>query len=1184
MSCRLNYVNKITEDIKEIIGIDRTSAKLLKPLQVLLPVGGLNNSNESLKTKDNTYNWAKSIQNTINNKYNSKVFGNLIEIDNKSNPLGTIVNILIPTKLIDAYERKYGTNIVYQTVNTVSKKNEDLESDLKEFATINGIKIEFIGSLIEQFNGDYTAAYNAINKTIYINENKAGLDTLAEEVSHSLTLALGSDHTLVRKAFNLLSKTDFKSTLDPEYVKLYKNSEDALKHEALGKLIAQAVVRKYTPTSETEFKLFGAIMQLIDKFISLFRRNDRIEDIVNELANKITNKEVITFTDELPSDINKVFFQVTNKDKSKIEDKEQYLFLKQQLKKFKKLLTGLSVDSERYKVLKDKIDNTKSKLEELEATGNKQLIIDLGSELLDNLELMLNEVEDPDINRILNDKDIANAEITFNKFKSFAPLSERAINLYSRLLPIIESFIANEITKRAGENEDVETERIFGLDEDINRLKAWFGKLSNSKSYISRTVGSMIKEVQTKVSSENKAYTNKIKEEVELLREWSKNNSISESNMYDIFNQKYKNTTILAREFQSEFYEKLSKARNMETNKGKAFRNTFANYNPDTKQFEPKDKSLRNKNYQIIQKTPALKRFYEFHKSIINEAASKLPANIKPEFIPNIVSNNLLDGLALNSDTKGKDLMQLLSNITGIDVKQFEDGTFVPDENLFQDIIPLRFIKSVNSDKKSTNLGDNLNTFIKFANSYEQMSEILPTLRTLQNQLGRQSFTKSSDPGVAIQGTETNIYNFVKTVIDMQVKGETKKDEGKIKTGNLYDDNGKIIGEKYIHTSRIIDFGLKYNSLLRIGLNPINATTNVLVGDIGNIIEGFGSRFYSLSNLKDATNIYFRNVLDEQSDLQKWRDKIGPLQELDDYETVQQESTGKRISREKIEELMYMPQKIGENFLQNRTMIAILIKDGYMDSKGNTTDKGNNITEDQLKRLTNKVYEINNKIHGRYSSRDAAAISQNVLARMILQFKKWIPAAIESRFESKHYNIDLGAEVEGRYRTGWKLMLRALKGDFKALKAGNMTELELYNMRKNLAEIVLALGSTLTFIALGGFGDDDEKLKKNPYFKFTMDQLDRVSGDLLFFVNPGSYADTALKPVALMKTTNDVINVVIAFPYIFGLQGNKDIYQSGVRKKENKFTGKLVDIVPIIAPIAKVARNFKKDVKYTEPQ
>jgi hypothetical protein len=1171
----------VVTDIKETIGVGRNSATPLenKANVILLPVGGLNNTNEALKSKSNTLEWAKSIQRSVNKKYNSKVFGNLINIDNNTNPRGTLVSLVIPSKLIDAFESKANPNY-FQTENTVSKKNDKLEQDLKEFATINGIKIEFIDSLVEQFGGDYVAAYDAVNKIVYINEGKAGLDTLSEEVAHSLVEALGDEHFLVKKALNLLSKTDYKSTLDPEYIKLYKNNEVALKKEVLGKLIAQVLVKKYEPKSEPEFKLFGSIMQLIDKFISLFKRNDRLEDVTQQLSEIITNKEVVTFSDVEPN--NQVYFQVDSKKKvTKIDDstKKQYVYLKQELAREERIISKLDVESERYKVLKDKVTNTKSELEKLEATGNKSIIINLGNELLDGVELMLNDVEDITINKKLTNNDIAATETMLDKFSDFPALAERSQNLKQRLIPIIQQFIKDEITARKGETEVLEDNRVFGRDEDVSKLTGWFGKLSNSKNYIARTIGSMIKEVQSKVSAENKKVVDTIKDEVELLREYSKSNGISETNMYDIFIQKHKGTTVLTREYNEEFYEMLYKASKMDKTKAKEYRSTFASYNPELGKFIPKSTKYYNENYKTIQKTPALKRFYDFHKKVISEAASKLPANIDPNFIANISSNNLLDAFKVNEGSKSANLMQMASNLTGIDIKQFEDGTFVADEGLFQDLIPLKFIAGLDASKKSGNLGDNLATFYKFANSYEQMSEILPTIRTMQNQLGRQSFTKASNPNIAIGGEETNIYKFVDTVIDMQVKGNTKNDEGKIKIGTLYDDNGNPTGEKYIHTSKLADFGMKYNSLLRIGLNPINAVTNVLVGDFGNIIEGFGGRFYTLENLTSATNIFMKDSFNRESDLQKWRDAIGPLQELDDYETVEQVSTGKKLTKAKVEELMYMPQKLGENFLQNRTMIAILIKDGYMDSSGKTTDKGKNITDEQLKRLTNKVYEVNNKIHGRYSARDAAAISQNVLARMALQFKKWIPAAIESRFESKHFNIDLGVEVEGRYKTGWRLLKKALQGDLKVLQSGNMTELEIYNMRKNLAEIAIALGATLSFIAMGAFGDDDEELKKNPYYKFTMDQLDRVSGDLLFFYNPDSYTQTALKPIALVKTTSDVIMCITAFPHIFGLQGKKDIYQSGSRTGENKFLGKLADITPIIAPIAKVVRSYK-DVKY----
>jgi len=1181
------------------------------------------------------------------------------------------------------------SNILLQNKpkDTVSKKNTKLEQDLKEFAQINGIQIKFVDSLVEQFGGDYTAAYDAINRVVYVNENKAGIDTLGEEIAHSLVEALGDEHTLVKKALNLLSRTDYKSTLDPEYIKLYKNNEVALKKEVLGKMIAEVLVQKYEPKTEEEYKLFKAILQLIDKFVSMFKRNDRLEDTVKQLATKITDKETITFSDVKPD--NAVYFQVDNKYQSrddfpmqnknfkllsdrtksvtirskkyepgvyrfgnyfyqitlvnpnmskasdigniahlkrkftdeeiklqhikdffddkrpayiyqiqKLDDnlqmlykenaskkpkmdntvKAYYIFLKQQVTKDMKRLDKMDYEDPEFAELSDTITKRNKLLLDLEATGNKQVIIDIGTQLLDNLEIMLNNVEDPDINLELSGADIAAAEEVFTRLAKFGPTAQRAINLEQRLQPIVIANMTKEINSRANEGRFITAEEITAQTSDVSKLAGWFGKLSNSPNYIARTIHTMIKEVQTRVSTENKKTVDLIKDEVEKLREWSKANGISEKNMYDIFVQKHKGTTVLTMPYTPEFYEKLAQAKDMDKNARKLFKNKFATYDPILKAWKPKSSSYINADYVKIQKTPELKRFYNFHKKLIKQAAEKLPVKLSPEFIANIASNNLSDAFKTNETLKSKQLLQIASNLTGINIKEFQDGTFIRDEGLFQDLIPLKFIADMDADSKSSNLGDNLAKFVKFANNYEQMSEVLPTIRSMQNQLGRQSFTKSSDPTIAINGVESNIYQFIDTVIDMQVKGNMKKDEGKINIGTVYDEDGNPVGEKYVHASKVADFGMKYNSLLRIGLNPINAVTNVIIGDIGNIIEAFGNRFYSLTNLKDATNIYFKESFNKDSDLHKWRDIIGPLQELEDYETIEQVSTSKGVTKEKVEELMYAPQKIGENFLQNRTMIAILIKDGYMDSSGNTTEKGKNITEDETKRLINKVYEVNNKIHGRYSARDAAAVSQQVLPRMMMQFKKWIPAAIESRFESSKFNNDLGVQVEGRYVTAFRLLKKALKGDLAALQAGNLTETEIYNMRKNLAELTIALASMLSFIALGAFGDDDDELKSSAYYKFTMDQLDRVSGDLLFFVNPGSYTETALKPIALMKTTHDLINVVTAFPYIFGIEGSE--YTSGSRKDENKFIAKTMDATPILAPIVKVARNFKDDVKY----
>ena len=1118
----------------------------------------------------------------------------------------TLTNILKKNYKINEITDEYGNtwneititskdldNILLQTKSetTVTKKNTKLEQDLKEFATINGIKIEFIDSLVEKFGGDYAAAYDSVNKVVYVNENKAGLDTLGEEIAHSLTLALGSEHMLVKKAFNLLSRTDYKSSLDPEYVKLYKNNEDALKHEVIGKMIAQILVRQYEPKTQAELTLFQSLMQIINKFISMCKRNDRLKDVVQSLAAKITNKEQVFVGDVKVTGSNAIYFQIDpKKDKSKIEDKNQYVYLKQQLNKDLKTLNKLEYDSSEHILLRDKVDKNTKALAELEASGNKQIIIDLGSEMLDNLERLLNDSEDVNNKTKLDSNTISASFETFRYFKVFPPLAQRSLELENRLSILSRISMLEDINLRALEGREITADEAFGVTQDIGSIKGAFAKLSNSSNYIARTIHLMIKEVQDNVSNQDKQTNKLIKSEVELLREWSKSNNISEKEMYDIFIQDHRGSTILTRQFTAEFYEMIDKGYAMDKDKRKVYINTFAKWDPTIKMYLPKSNKFINSNYTKIQKTPALKKFYDFHKKLVKEAADKLPVKIDPEFIANIASNNLLDAFKVDAITKSDKLMEMASNLTGINVKQFQDGTFALDEGLFQDIIPMQFVASLDKSKKSYNLGDNLNTFVKFANNYEQMSNVLPTIRTMQNQLGKQSFIKSNDPNKAIEGlnsdtgVKSNIYEFVNTVIEMQVKGNMKKDQGTVKTTAILDKDGNITGYNYIHGSHIADFGMKYNSLLRIGLNPINAITNLIIGDLGNIIEGFGNRFYSLTNLKDASNIFFKDVMKEDSDLNKWRELIGPLQEYDDYEGIKQESTSKNIfTKENIEKIMFAPQKGGEIWLQNRTMIAMLIKDGLMNPDGTSTPKGVSISKVDLQRLRNKIHDVNDKIHGRYSARDAAAITQNVLGRMALQFKKWIPAAIESRFEAHSFNNDLGVEVEGRYRVGFRLMVRALKGDLKALQSGNMTELELYSMRKNLAELTLALGTIVLFAALGSFGDDDDELKKNPYYKFTMDQLNRVSGDLLYFVNPVSATELALKPIALAKTTSDLLHAVIAIPHIFGVQGKKDIYASGSRKDENKALAKLIDLTPGAAPVARVLRNFK-DIKYQSPK
>lgn len=1121
-------------------------------------------------------NRSRKLIGEINNKYNGKVITILPTREYRINVLPIVQQFI---------DKETGQQNMFQTTsNTVDKKNQELDNLLKEYCTINGIRLEYLSTLLDKFGGDYTAVYfRGIKQLISINQGRERKDTLAEEVSHSVVESLGDEDFLVKKALNLIGKTDYKSTLDPQYIKLYKNNEVALKKEYLGKLMAEALVHKFEPKTANELTLLDTILKLWGKFINLFKPNDRVDQIqtiVDQLVNKIANKNKIVITgQDIPEDT--MYFQVNDKSGINPEYKKQYVYFKRRIGQLSTEIQKYEIGSKKYEDLNDELIEIEKALEELKVSDNKQIVIDLGDKLLNKIEKdFITMIDAPGFDlKTLKPKNLFYAANTLKAFitlpneQGIVDLTSKASKLYKRLKGVIEEFSILEANKYNTGEESITVEKIDNQTKDINRLIKSFGALADSANILARTIAAMIKAAQNKISTMNKKIADTIEKEVDALRDYSKINGISEDNMYDIFIQEYKDTTVLTKEYTTEWYDEMQKHQG-----DSDWWNRNAVKVDDT--WKPISSKYDNSNYKTIQRTPELKKFYDFHKELIRLAASKLPRKLGENFIANIRDVTLLDSIKSAKTTKGK-FISALSHLTDVDVNIFDNRKITSDEELFSDTIPVLYTKKVKASEKSKDLGSNLLTFVSFANSYAELNDVLPAARLLQEEIGAKTYTKSSDPSVNILGEQSNIYNLVKTVIDMQVKGETKNDEAKIKIENIYDDEGNKIGEKYIHGSQFLDFGLRYNSLLRIGFNPFNAVANVLVGDIGNIIEAFGSRFYGIKDLKKATDVFFKQNWKDDSELNKWLEKLNPLQELEDYENVNKVSLKKGLNAEKIKDKMYSPQRMGEKFLQTRTMLAMLIKDGYMTSEGITTEKGLALTPDQLAKFSDKVQRVNQMIHGRYSARDAAIVQQSALWRAAFQFKKWIPAAIESRIQAKHFDNRLGVEVEGRYRTYfkyWNYMIAKLKNDQKALINGELTELDRYNMRKNLTELVIMASVLLSYFALGW--DDDKNKKKNPYYKFAMNQLNRVSGDLAFFYNPAEVNRSMKSPFALSKTIGDTIDVFTSIQYAFDIEGST--YKKGIHKGENKFLASLLDITPGAKPIADVIR-MNKDIAYEEP-
>ena len=509
--------------------------------------------------------------------------------------------------------------------------------------------------------------------------------------------------------------------------------------------------------------------------------------------------------------------------------------------------------------------------------------------------------------------------------------------------------------------------------------------------------------------------------------------------------------------------------------------------------------------------------------------------------------------------------------------------------------IPLKYLASISADSKSKNLGEILLRFSYFANSYKNMNEVLPQVNLLKEIVDNQEFIKSNNDNSVTSGANTNTGAIVQAFIDMQVLGKKKNT-----------DTFKI-GDTTVPAGAIIDWMMKYTSLLRIGLNPFNAVSNVAIGNVSNIIEAVGGRHFGVGGYMKALGTYTKDFASSKSKTNMLSKIFNPLIEMDDYENLAKLKLGSQewysfvTNRERLENLMYAPQRHGERQLQTSTMIAIFRKQKLTTKYGesismweafdengvwNESLMGYKLSNDEIFKMTSKIHAVNKMIHGRYSAKDAAALTQNAYFRAVFQFKKWIPAAIEARIGGKRSDNILG-DTEGRYHTlGRKVLGKLIPGkEFnpfvaiynlampliaseKLIKSGKFTETDVYNMRKNMAELII-IAAIMLFKA--GFDDDDKKKKAS--YKYTMRILSQLSKDVTYFYDPQEGLNLLGSGAPILKTAGDIRKMLWTLPAIWT---DDDEINRGRHKNEDPFYAASTDLLPLYKPLADFGRLWNE--------
>lgn len=856
---------------------------------------------------------------------------------------------------------------------------------------------------------------------------------------------------------------------------------------------------------------------------------------ITKIDNKIKNE----YVKENPN------LEQTEESLNKPKEKQKYLgkfelIYQRRISRLTKELNEKGISQARHDKIKAEIDYTLKQLEsfntdqsedKLESSGEfGEHLLNLAKEKLNNI---LESKQEPTMDMINYFNEI------IDTYTEHDILASKALSLKRQVSKLADKALNEKLQSETGHSL-AEAEK---QNQDIPFMRKWTGSLLDLDNIYANTIGRIIRSSQTKIERLSKALQSEINGKLKALESTSERKA-SEIYKECIHVSKDGKTTLLP--------------------------------NPAglSKEAEEFYWFYRQKMRELIKIMPTLT--YRNSEGVLQVF------NLTEFFIPNVPKDITL-----------KDKLKESKNplrVTGV-IKTRKLGNSVRDEDDKADIIPLEYILSLDESAKTDDLGYALFKFATSVYNQHEMSSILPTLRTIQRKIYDTNYIQKSNPKNTKSGKDSGIYKIVDGFIDAQVKGKYKKEQG-MYSYNQYEKDGDVF-EDYVDIRGTIDNMLRWNSLKRIGLSIPGAIANVEFGQLSNLIEAIGGEHYNRKQLRQAKKIFISQNFNKDSILNsELLSKYNILQELNDYELAESVKFGsrKRISKEKLMEIMYAPQKWGEKYIQSSSLLAMMLHDGYIDSNGELTTKWTNSTEKQKEDFILKVTGVNNKLHGRYSPKEAAIAQQDVFYRAISQFRKFIPAAYEARFDKKHFDSRLGHEIEGRYLTfgrevlgkiftgeGWNNLFLPLISAQKALAKDNLTENEIANIRKTAFESLIVIGCVILGMIGGGSSDEDKKRRKSAWYKSLMLSLNRVSGDVAFFYSPDQLNNLAKNAVPMTQLTGDIIKLG---KYTMSQFGDAPEFKGGNAKGQNKLVKGLLNITPgsnIIQDATKVLNDNPLD-------
>lgn len=409
--------------------------------------------------------------------------------------------------------------------------------------------------------------------------------------------------------------------------------------------------------------------------------------------------------------------------------------------------------------------------------------------------------------------------------------------------------------------------------------------------------------------------------------------------------------------------------------------------------------------------------------------------------------------------------------------------------------------------------------------------------------------------------------------IDMHLYGEKLKDSGKMAK----------LAKSLIH----------YESIRALAVNVKGMVVNKTIGEVQALIECSAGEFFGFKDYLWAKGLMFGNgfsapgrLLDFLNHNRNNYDVL--LAEIFEPVPGSNEDSIERFHSSALRTALdsFNPlagYSIGERLLHYTTMYAMLHrtkvlingrktsiynaftkhkKDGNSElvlKEGVTDLDGNPITSEFLENLKKRIRLANQTMHGSMSQEDKGIISQYMIGRALMQFRQWMVESYSKKFRSKYRDAATGLEREGHYVTSFKY----LKNLFTGKNHGKQTELEKFNNKRTIAEMVILLALFALTQALAADAEEEEydengnkktKKQKQREQGFWYNLFVYTSNKVLADVTSSSPVGVAGTATQMLKTIVPVANTLDGFLYPFyGIPELWEKFESGEHKDEVKY-------------------------------